>query len=540
WLAQRTADQVLADELAWWQQWHAADQLPSQLTAAQLLHAQRALTLLKMAQARQANVGAVGQGQSPHGQIVASLPPGLWNITWPRDQSYAAVALARSGHPAEARNAADFVLDGAPGKFVTEVGAPYRVSATRYWGGGLEESDSNQDGPNIELDGFGLVLWQIGHYVAASQDFAWLAARWPLIRDEIAAPLMQAVDGTGLVKADSSIWEVHWNGKQKHFTYTSLQAVRGLCTAAKLATLAGEGKLAAQYRQSAQGIRSQLVKQLVDKTGVLVGNAEEPAGKNLDLAAVEALTDGQLPPWGEVGQKSWQAWQKLAAGGGPGFFRNDDGGEYDSQEWLFIDLRVLRWLDRAIAAGAPLADARQALSERIEVIAAAGGGQLPELIGVAGTQAGQFAGAIPMMGFGAGASLLTWLGEAAGDDLASCLLGAGGSAETDDATAAEPQPEPQPEPEPEPQPELVPEPQPEPVPEPQPEPVPDASSDLVVDTGGETLSAADSADVVAPVTTPGASQGDSSCQAGTVGGSPRVAAFMAMVGALWLARRRNA
>ncbi len=542
WLGPRTAQEVLADEQTWWQQWHAADLLPAQLTATQLQHAQRALTLLKMAQARQGNLGPTGQGQSPYGQIVASLPPGIWNITWPRDQSYAAVALARSGHVAEARDAADFVLHGAPGKFVAEVGAPYRVSATRYWGGGQEESDTNQDGPNIELDGFGLVLWQIGHYMTTSQDFAWLTARWPVIRDEIAAPLLQAVDGTGLVKADSSIWEVHWNGKQKHFAYTSLQAVRGLCAAAKLATLAGEGKLAAQYRLAAQGIRGAVIKQLVDKSGILVGNAEEPAGKNLDLAAVEALTDGQLPPWGEVAQKSWQAWQNLAAGGGPGFFRNDDGGEYDSQEWLFIDLRVLRWLDRAIAAGAPLADVRQALSDRVDAIATAGGGQLPELIGVAGAQAGQFAGAIPMMGFGAGASLLTWLGEAAGDDLQGCLQAASGDAEAD--ASAEPATELEPEPGPEPAPEATPEPALEPAPEPGPELQSDTVSDLGAQPSSDALSdlqvRADAALPDAPTAAARGGPSGSSCHAGRAAGSPWALAALALAGILCRARRRNA
>ncbi|MBM4344989.1 MAG: hypothetical protein FJ100_16595 [Deltaproteobacteria bacterium] len=55
------------------------------------------------------------------------------------------------------------------------------------------------------------------------------------------------------------------------------------------------------------------------------------------------------PCYGPIASASRTAWQALSAGGGPGYFRNDDGGWYDSQEWLFIDLRVLRWLDRAVA-----------------------------------------------------------------------------------------------------------------------------------------------------------------------------------------------
>lgn len=422
WLAGRSATQVLADELAWWQQWHSLDKLPPTLTAPQRLAAERALTTLRMAACRQANLGAGGQNTTPHGQIVASLPPGQWNITWPRDQAYAAVALAASGHTSEARDALEFVLRGQAGQFKAEVGAPYRVSVTRYWGGGLEESDFNAYGPNIELDGFGLVLWQAQRYVDAADDAQALAGWWPILRDEVADALLQAIDQTGLIQADSSIWEVHWNGQQKHFAYTSLLAVRGLCGAARLATRMGDGERAAAYRQGARTIHAAWNQLLPSPQGYLRGNLEEPAGKDLDLAAVEAFLDGQAAPWGPLAQASWQAWsQGLRAGGGPGFIRNDDGGAYDSQEWLFIDLRVLRWLDRAVAAGAPLQADRDALRARVETIVTAGGGLWPELIATVPAEAGQFSGAAPMTGFGAGAALLAWLDAGQDDELQGCL-----------------------------------------------------------------------------------------------------------------------
>ena len=40
---------------------------------------------------------------------------------------------------------------------------------------------------------------------------------------------------TGLIRADSSIWETHWNGRERRWTYTSVTAARGLCDAAELA-----------------------------------------------------------------------------------------------------------------------------------------------------------------------------------------------------------------------------------------------------------------------------------------------------------------
>lgn len=420
WIGNRKAEKLLDDELAWWKAWHAKTKLPP-LPPGETAELQRQLTLLKMAQCTLTGGGGPGSGDSPMGQIVASMSPGMWNITWPRDQSYAGVALAATGHHAEAKGALEFVLRGKVGQFQPEVGSPYRVSVTRYFGGGQEESDSNVDGPNIELDGFGLVLWQAARYIHASKDLDFVAKWGQDLLTLVADPLLKAVDATGLIKPDSSIWEVHWNGKQKHFAYTSMAAVRGLCGAAELATHLGKGTQAAQYRAAAKQLRGATVAQLAPDLGWLRGNLEEPASKALDLAAVEGLTDGQIAAWGPIAAASRQAWQALAASGGPGYIRNDDGGWYDSQEWLFVDLRVLAWLDRAVAMGAPWTGDRDLLRNHVLKTAAAGGGQVPELLAVTGDKAGNFEGATPMMGFGAGALVLALGGAAFGDDLSACL-----------------------------------------------------------------------------------------------------------------------
>ncbi|MFZ4577130.1 MAG: glycoside hydrolase family 15 protein [Myxococcota bacterium] len=421
WLAGRTALGVLQDELAEWQTWQGKAKLPQTLTPQEEFAARRSLAQLRMGQVREPNTGPPHTNQTPNGQIVASLPPGMWNYTWPRDQAYAAVALTAAGHLDEARAALDFLLAGQTGSYQAEVGAPYLISPTRYFGGGLEESDHNQDGPNIEFDGFGLVLWQAARYVQASNDLTWLQKAWPDLRDGAAELLVQFADGTGLIKPDSSIWEVHWNGKQKHFAYTSLTAVRGLCGAAELATAVGQGDDAAKYRKAAQGIRNAVQTKLVGSNGALLGNLEESQVSAVDAAAVEAFLDGQLGPAGAVANATLSLWQqKLAAGGGPGFFRNDDGGEYDSKEWLFIDLRLLRWMDRRAALGQVHPWAAP-LRQRVLDVALAGGGILPELLATQGATAGQFDGAIPMMGFGGGALLLALGGADWDDDLTACL-----------------------------------------------------------------------------------------------------------------------
>ncbi len=422
WLAGRSAPQVLADELADWQAWHALDQLPAGLDVAAQLQLQRNLATLRMAQVREPNSGPAGQNQTPHGQIVASLPPGIWHIAWVRDQAYAGVTLAASGHGPEAKDALEFVQNGQTGVYTSYFGGPYLVSPVRYFGGGLEESDTNADGPNIEFDGLGLYLWQAARYVAASQDTAWLTQRWPQLRDLVANRLLALRDPSGLLQKDSSIWEVHWNGQQKHFAYSDVLAVRGLCGASVLAALAGDAPLGESYRTAAVALRDAIQGHFVGADHVLRGNLEESPALALDIAPVEAFLDGQIDPGGPTALATWQLWKaSLSAGGGPGLIRNDDGGLYDSAEWLFIDLRVLRMLERMQAAGQNVAADVAALHARMQDVMVAGGGIVPELLGTQGATAGQFDGAIPMVGFGAGAMALWLGGEAWGDDLSACL-----------------------------------------------------------------------------------------------------------------------
>ena len=420
WVNGRGPDAIYADEAADWAAWHQQGQVPAGTDVAWV---QRQLATVRGAQVREPNTGAAGQNQTPHGQIVASLPPGIWHIAWLRDMAYAGVALAASGHVAEARAALDFVLAGQTGGYTSYMGGAYLITPVRYYGGGLEESDSDQNGPNIEFDGLGLWLWQAKRYVDASQDTAWVQQRWPEIRDLVANRLVALRDPTGLLGKDSGPWEVHWNGKQKHFAYTTVVGIRGLCGAADLADLMGDGAQAQTWRQVAVSMRAAVQTHLVGADNVLRGNMEEPAGLALDAAAVEAFLDGQQDPGGAVALATWTAWkQKLSAAGvGPGLARNDDGGEYDSAEWLFIDARVLRMLERMLAAGQPVGADVAALQARVQDIVAAGGGVVPELMATTGAAAGTFAGAIPMVGFGAGATALWAGGEAWGDDLTACF-----------------------------------------------------------------------------------------------------------------------
>src|SRR5262249_31144713 len=159
-----------------------------------------------------------------------------WNIAWLRDQAYAVRALVRAQLHAEAAAALEFVWGGSAGHYVCcdaaggpYVGEPYALSVVRYHGNGVEDSDANADGPNVELDGFGLTLAALADHVAATGDDTLVAAHDAQIFARTADVLVHLVEpATGLVRADSSIWETHWeHGGRKHFTYTQAAAVAG-------------------------------------------------------------------------------------------------------------------------------------------------------------------------------------------------------------------------------------------------------------------------------------------------------------------------
>jgi GH15 family glucan-1,4-alpha-glucosidase len=401
WVKQRDPMALVTGEQAAWNSWHTAP--PVGLTSDQQNLWRQSAAFLRMAQVREPGRG--------HGQILASLPPGLgdinaqWNISWVRDMAYATAALARTGHLSEAFDAINFQVGAGPGRRTNEVGKPYRISATRYFGNGDEECDCNANGPNIEFDGFGLFLWSVGEYVRGGGDVAAIKTLWPVISTEVADVLVSLISDDGTIKPDSSIWEVHWNGQQRHFTYTSLAAARGLADAAEVATKLGETEAASRYLAASQRVRDALVHTRTDSTGVLAQSEEQLAAgsKYIDAATVEAVNWGLIDPAKTVASATLAAIQKnLRVASGMGFMRNQDGAWYDSQEWVFVDLRLVP----ALQAQGDTADAAVLLAW-VEGQALANDFHIAELHD---PMTGQYEGSIPMIGFGAGAYLLARTG----------------------------------------------------------------------------------------------------------------------------------
>jgi GH15 family glucan-1,4-alpha-glucosidase len=436
WVGGRAPDQWLEDERGLWELFHARAAPPDGLDAEELAVYRQSLAFLKMGQ-------SVEPGP-PYGQIPASLPVSapvgdfqhIWNIAWVRDGAYAIVALQAAGYTEEAAAALRFLIqEGKTGEYRSYVGeSDYAVSVCRVYGDGTEWTDLDADGPNIEFDNFGLFLWALGR--VAADDPTLLDDVAPRALDGVADVLVRLIDpNTGLLLPDSSIWERHWNGKQKQFTYSSAWAVAGLQAAADIADALGDAR-ADTYRQAAAEIAAAIPEHLLDAGGVLAGSREEllDGDAYLDLAAVEVFNLGILDPRGEEFEASTDAWDReLLVSSGNGYHRNDDGSTYDEHEWIVIDLRLAEALRRACRP-----DEAAALEDWVTQQATLNNWIIPELYD---PERGDYAGPAPMLGFGAGAYVLAMNTRADADaacaaedppdpdpELGVCSCGAGAAA----------------------------------------------------------------------------------------------------------------
>ncbi|HEX2572184.1 MAG TPA: glycoside hydrolase family 15 protein [Polyangia bacterium] len=429
--ASRPAELVAA-ERAQWDAWLAQARVPAGLSADELRLYRQQLSVLRMAQSREPNDAAAGY--FPFGQLVASVRPGRWDISWVRDACYSIAALARAGLFAEARAGLEFMLEASAGEYQSYVGRPYRLSVVRYFGRGREESDFNQDGPNVEFDGFGMFLWAASEYLAQGGDPAFLERWWPIMADGVADVLVALVESeTGLIRADSSIWETHWdNGARQHFTFTTLFAVVGLERAAAWADRRDAAR-AARYRQAAETLRRGLLAGLVTPDRVLRPSLEQRA--TVDAAVVDAFTLGVVDARSATAEATFAALRQalFLPVTQRGFKRNQGGGEYDEREWVVIDLRM------AVALWhAGRMDEGDALFGWVRDQALVNHDLVPEQYD---QMTGDYAGQAPMAGFGAGALVLaTWeraaaLGAGTGTGC-SCSLGRRSSARAASALAA--------------------------------------------------------------------------------------------------------
>jgi MYXO-CTERM domain-containing protein len=372
----------------------------------------QAESVLRMGQIREAYTDSPRRHNN--GMILASLPPGGWHTGWVRDATYAVAALARAGHADEAKAALDFFLNADAGRYPSFVAnQPYRISTVRYYGDGQEEADySGSPTRNIEIDGWGLVMWAARTYVDASQDTAWLNSVtkkgdtvYDAIKTGIADPLVANLESSGIAIADASIWEVHWGNRQQ-VLYSTATAARGLCDMATLAKRAGKMEDVAKYRQLAEKVTMAMKQNFVDSNRVLAGSLERLAqGNNYrDGATVEAFTWSLIPADDTIATATLGAMSFLQTPAG-GYKRVEGSNDqYDTDEWILIDLRASAAFRRA--GNGPKADQ---LLNWVTAQASTNFDLLPELYNTrtSSGQIGAYSGSIPMVGYGAGAYQLT-------------------------------------------------------------------------------------------------------------------------------------
>src|SRR5690606_40604442 len=110
--------------------------------------------------------------------------------------AYAVTGMAALGMHAHARAGLLYYLDAEAGRFQdwTELQPyampPYQISLVRYQGFGVEETDFNAFGPNLEFDGFGLFLWALRAYEVLTGDTSVADARWEEISTRVADGLV--------------------------------------------------------------------------------------------------------------------------------------------------------------------------------------------------------------------------------------------------------------------------------------------------------------------------------------------------------------
>jgi GH15 family glucan-1,4-alpha-glucosidase len=414
WGAGRAPDKILADSQAEWDAWRKP---PPQGTALctddQKKVWRQAETVLRMGQVREAYTST----RKNNGMMLASLPPGEWHTGWVRDGTFGTVALARSGHVAESKAALDFFMNATPvGKYKQFVSnQDYRISVVRYYGNGEEEADySGQATPNVEIDGWGMVLWAARQYVEASGDTAWLSSATKLgptvyqsLVSGIAKPLENNLETNGIVKADSGIWEVH-DANKKHFAFTTMSAARGFCDLAALAKKLGKDADVTKYQALSAKVKAAFFGAFIDQQGALGGSLEGISNNMYyDGATAAAFTWNLLPDYtGQTATATLAALGNLKVQSG-GFKRNNDGlSSYDNNEWILVDLLISNAARRA----GHTAEA-DSYVDLVVSQAAANYYLLPELYNAVPSDGaiGKYTGSIPMVGYGGGAYLMTML-----------------------------------------------------------------------------------------------------------------------------------
>ena len=319
--------------------------IPEKLSVKERNLTEQCITILKMAQ-----VSDNENFPYSHGQIMASLRPGLWHIAWVRDGSYAIQAMTRLGMYTEAKKGLEFMLKAPSGHFKHYVykdgkdygvGVDYQISLTRYFGNGKEECDWNEFGPNIEFDDFGLFLCAFSDYISRSKDSAFYKKWNQVMCTKVADATIHCIDTDSLIKADSGPWEHHLQ-KPRQYTFTSGVCARGL---EQFASLQQQFHLPFEkYKSAAERLKQGILTHMLCNKKYIKGNSNDQSKTDheyYDSGVYEIFANGLMSDK-KLFLSHMLEYDKVLRikGNRPGYIRLNTADPYENQEWVFINLRI--------------------------------------------------------------------------------------------------------------------------------------------------------------------------------------------------------
>lgn len=342
-----SATSLIDDEVKFMRDIIGSCKIPASLSAKERGVVEQSVSILKMSQVSDKEVFPYS-----HGQILASLRPGLWHIAWVRDGSFAIEAMTRLGMYTEARKGLEFMLKAPSNKFKHYIhtngidygpGVDYQISLTRYFGDGTEECNENDDvsGPNIEYDDFGVFLVAYMDYIKRSGDWDFYSKWNDVIRTKVADAIIHCISENGLIKADSGPWEHHL-ADPKQYTFTSGVCTRGLelfAQAQKFRNLPYQ-----KYEVAATKMKQAIFDHMLINNQYFKGNANDnniDDHEYWDSGVFEIFANGLIKNKSLFTSHINACKDVLAIKGDrPGYIRLRSADPYENQEWVFINLRI--------------------------------------------------------------------------------------------------------------------------------------------------------------------------------------------------------
>ena len=225
------------------------------------------------------------QLSQPSGAVAAGAG-GPWNYAWPRDTAFVAVALARTGHHAEALQALTFLQRVQLGDGGFEA---------RY----LLNGSGPPDGRARQSDGAGWALWALGEVSQSSRDKSPPPAGLRALLDKATAFALSVTDdGHRLPPPSPDYWEVR---ASRTSLGTVAPLLAGLQASGSMYAALGEPALARRSGAAAAGLLTRVTERF--------GDQRFRGGGGLD-AAVTFL----MPPFAESpSPKVVDAWMRYQA-----------------------------------------------------------------------------------------------------------------------------------------------------------------------------------------------------------------------------------